>query len=156
MNKQWAINNLGTVATCDLLCILFCAFIHIAVLHLEGIAKCNLLCPIGSHLVSWSVIPGDKISFELRPHSHIDHSLLWHLSWVGRCTSPNFNHCLFKFQCPVNSPVTCLIWFLFNLSRSLSSFGRGFLKEIHSIFVSKWGVKEFLVFSVYLVTSWLT
>jgi hypothetical protein len=76
MNKQWAINNLVTVATCDLLCILFCAFIHIAVLHHEGTAKCNLLCPIGSHLVSWSVIPGDKISFKLRPHSHIDHMRL--------------------------------------------------------------------------------
>jgi hypothetical protein len=48
-----------------------------------------------------------------------DSSFSTHLSEVGLFVSPNLKRCPFRWQCPVNSPVTHSSWFLFNFNSSL-------------------------------------
>jgi hypothetical protein len=80
--------------------------------------------PCYSHLISLNVFLGDKILIKLRSYDHTKHVRLFIL-WCDKLlqmdlfVSLSLMRCPFKWQWPVNSPVTCLDWFLFILNNSV-------------------------------------
>jgi hypothetical protein len=76
-----------------------------------------------NRLVSGNACPSGEIVFQLRPRDHKGHARLFlflgSTFYIWGYLLSRFKRCPLRWQCPVNSPVTCLIWTLLIFNSSV-------------------------------------